>query len=516
MRDLLALLAGALLGSGIGLFAGRPLLGSLLQPLIISVLSVGSALLKPRSKYWASALALSTVSAVTAASLRSAVTALYLLATGDPAASLLHMLPETLPQELSAQAPLAPLLLASLALTVGQALLMDGFARLASPLWKGLEAVRPSVAPALEVGLLDLAVGAPLGALAAFADARLGLGYSLFAALLTAHSALATASTIIAHLPLLLLARSLGEVVVSLEVGVQIGVLTATAVAAFLLHAAGGAEAYRGVFVSLAAVMSGVLLLLMSFAALAGPQWAVYVTWVAVVTSFLSLLAVVRSEGGLLTPLLSPNPLVPSAVWLAWFYTVEWFGLNPRLAAIIVNPVLSSILALMAVWGSSLSDDGRAMVVSVVALVLPAALTLARNSARPEAAALPDYYAWRLPWGVRPNVDAAFVASTAAVVALLCVLVYYVLPPSSPASYARFLVDPSGLFFVYSFGRSLWGTAGEGYGAGGLALAAAAGVAVAARVVFIRKPDQGERLKAVARGALGAYWPIRALLALQW
>jgi hypothetical protein len=156
------------------------------------------------------------------------------------------------------------------------------------------------------------------------------------------------------------------------------------------------------------------------------------------------------------------------------------------------------------------------MVVSVVALVLPAVLTLARNSARPEAAALPDYYAWRLPWGVRPNVDAVFVASTAAVVALLCVLVYYVLPPSSPASYARFLVDPSGLFFVYSFGRSLWGTAGEGYGAGGLALAAAAGVAVAARVVFIRKPDQGERLKAVARGALGAYWPIRALLALQW
>jgi len=514
MRDLLAMLAGVLLGSGIGLIAGRWLLGSLLQPLVISVLSIGSALIKTSSKHWASALALSTVSAVTAAGLRSAITALYLLATGDPAARAVQMLPETLPQTLSVEVPLASLLVSTLALIVGQVLLIDGFARLTSPLWKGLEALRPSIALAREVKPLDLAVGAPLGALAALADARLGSGYALFMALVAARSPLSTVFTILVHgLLTLPLSRVLdGVTVASLEVGVQVGVLAATAVAALLLHATGGAEAYRGIVVSLAAVMSGLLLLLLSFAALVGPQWAVYVVLAATVTSFLSLLAAVRAEGALLAPIFSPNPLVPSAIWLTWSYIVEWVGLNPRLVASVVNPALSTLLALMAVWGLSLSDDGYAAVNAVAAVTFSTALILFRNYVKPEMALLPDYYAWRLPWGLRSSVDMVVVAATSVAVALLCVIIYYALSPSSRASYTRFFLDPSGLFFVYSFGSSLWRLAEGGYGAGGLAFLAAAGIVAAAKALFLHRPDYGEKLRAAARGALSAYWPVYALL----
>jgi len=518
VKDSLALLAGVLLGSGIGLIAGRWLLGLPLQPLVISVLGIGGALLRPRNGRWMSALAMSIVSAATAVGLRSAITALYLLAVGDPAARAIQMIPETLPQTLSAEARLAPLLILSLALAVSQALLMDGLARLASPLWIGLEALRPSITFVREMKVLDLAVGAPLGALAALADARLGLGCALFMALVAARIPLSTASTMFIHgLLALHLSYVLDKVAMSsIEVGVQAGVIAATLAAALLLHASGGAEAYRGIVVSLAAVAGGLLLLLLSSAALIGPQWAVYVALIAVVASLLTLFAVVRVEGALLLPLFSPDPLVPSVAWLAWFRIAEWVGLDTRLVAVVANPVLLTLLALVTVWNLGSSDGRYTVFTAVTAVVFSAALILFRNLAKPEMAPLPDYYAWRLPWGSQPSVNVAIVVSASAVTVLLCMVVHYALPPFSRASYARSLLDPGGLLFVYGFSGSLWRLAKGGYRAGGLAFLVAAGVVATAKA-FLGKWKYEERLKAAARGALSAYWPVYAvLLGLFW
>lgn len=513
-EEALAVLAGALLGSGIGLIASSWFLGTLLQPLITAVLGLCTALLKPGSRYWASALALSIASALTAAGLRVAITALYLLATGNEAARVLLILPETLPQTLNVERGLAVLLGLSLALTIGQALMVDGLSRALSPLWSGMEALSTSLTPALEVSLRDLAVGAPLGFLSAFADLQLDFKYAGFAALVAVCSPVSTVSTIAAHGFLAaLLPRLLEETVrSSIEVGVQVGVLAATAVAALSLYIAGGAVAYSKAVVSALGVMGGFLILVLSFAALVGLQWAVYTALAALTVSLISVLVAIRAEGGFLLPFLLPNPLAPSFVWLAWSYIVGWLNLNPDVAMLAVNPALSTLLAVLSIWGFRLSGNGYTTIVLLLAVAVPAVLLLLRNSVKPELAFISDYYAWRLPGGGKlPNVDVAVVAATAVAVATLCFLVYYVSSPSSGARYARFLLDPNGLFFVYGFRSGFWGQQRGSYGVEGFLFPAVAG-AVAIAGWLAQGFRTSRKLRMAARGALSTYWLAYALL----
>jgi len=520
MKEALAVLAGILLGSGIGLVASSWLLGTLLQPLIITTLGFCTAMLKPRSKYWASALALSIASALTAAGLRVAITALYLLATGNESARTLLILPETPPQTLTERG-LAPLLGLSFALTIGQALLIDGISRLLSPLWNGVEALGTTLAPALEVGLKDLAIGAPLGAVSALVDVQLDLKYVGFTALLAALSPIASISSLAVHAFLTItLSRFLEETAMnSIGIGVQVGVLAATSIAALLLYAAGGAPLYSKAAVSIAAVMSGFLILILSFAALVGPQWAVYLAFVALVFSFISILVVVRSEGGFLLPILLPNPLTPSFFWLAWSHVISWLNLNPDIAAIAVNPTLLSLLAAMAIWGFKLSGNGYTTAVFLLSLAAPIALLLVRNSVKPELAFISDYYAWKLLGrGKLPSVDFAVFAFTAVIVAALTISVYYVSSPSSSVRYARFLFDPNGLFFAYGFTSNLWGQLSGGYGVEKVLFFTIIGAVTIAKLI-VQNFRMLERLKLrdITRGALSVYWLAYALsLALRY
>jgi len=520
MKEALAVLAGTLLGSGIGLIASSWFLGTLLQPLIITTLGFCTAMLKPRSKYWASALALSIASALTAAGLRVAITALYLLATGNESARTLLILPETLPQTLTGGG-LAPLLGLSLALTIGQALLMDGISRVLSPLWNGVEAQSTTLAPALEVGLKDLAIGAPLGVVSALVDVQLDLKYIGFTALVAALSPISSASTLAVHGFLtIIFSRFLKETTMnSIEIGVQVGVLAATSVAALLLYAAGGATVYSKAAVSIAVVMSGFLILVLSFAALVGPQWAVYLALVALVFSFISILIIIRSEGSFLLPLLLPNPLTPSFFWLAWSHVVSWLNLNPDVAAIAVNPTLLMLLAAMAVWGFRLSGNGYTTAVFLLGLAAPIALLLMRNSVKPELAFISDYYAWKLPVGGKlPSINFAITALTAVIVSALTFFVYYISSPSSSIRYTRFLFDPNGLFFAYGFASNFWGQVSRGYEIEKVLFFTIV-EAVAIAKLIVQNYRMMDRLKVggVTKGALSIYWLVHALsLALRY
>jgi hypothetical protein len=518
MKEALAVLAGILLGSGIGLVVSGWLLGTLLQPLIITTLGFCTVLLKPRSKYWASALALSIASALTAAGLRVAITALYLLATGNESARALLILPEIPPQTLTG-GELAPLLGLSLALTIGQALLMDGISRVLSPLWSGVEALSTTLAPALEVRPKDLALGAPLGVVSALVDVQLDLKCVGFIALVAVLTPISSASTLAFHGFLtIIFSRLLEEITMnSIGIGIQVGVLTATSVAALLLYLAGGATVYSKAAVSIAAVVSGFLILVLSFAALVGPQWAVYLALVALVFSFISILIAIRSEGGFLLPLFLPNSLAPSSFWLVWSHVVSQLNLNPDVVAIAVNPTLLMLLAAMTIWGFRLSGDSYTSMVLMLSLAAPIALLLLRNSVKPELAFISDYYAWKLPGGGKlPSVDFAVTALTAAIVAVLTIFVYYMSSPSSRVRYTHFLFDPNGLFFAYGFASNIWGQLNGGYERV-LFFTIVGAVAIAKLIVQNFRVLERLKLRDVTRGALSIYWLAYALsLALRY
>lgn len=506
MREALVVLACTLIGSGIGLAAATWLLEAPLQPLLAALLGLCAALLKPPGRYWASALALSAASALSFAGLRVAVTALYLQATGAEAAKALLLLPGRFPQTLSPSADLAPLLAFSLMLTLGQFLLSDGFVRLLSPLWKGVEALRTSLAPALEVRPRDLILGVPFGLLLALLDAQWGLRFIGLVLLAAAQSPLATSTTILVHsLLVMLIAPSVGETLLgSVEVGVQLGVVVATAIAALLMHATGGVSVYRGAAVSAASVLGGLLLQLLAFTALVGPQWAVYVAAVSAAVSASAVFLVLRAEGGFVAPFILPDPLLPSLSALVWFHAAKLLNMDPVLLAVVVNPVLATYAALAAVWGFKLSDGGgHAPIVLLLAASAPVALLLLRGNVKPDTAFTSSYYPWRLPSVLAiPRVEAVVAIAAAAAAVLLGLAVYYLAPPSSWIGYARVVLDLNGLVFAYSFGRSIWSMGGSSLLK--LLVPLALGVAALAKALAMKLRLQAQ-LQGVSRGAFTIY-----------
>ncbi|MCS7105207.1 MAG: hypothetical protein NZ954_06560 [Thermofilaceae archaeon] len=521
MKEALAIIAGVLLGSGLGLLLSEQLSGILLQPFISSFLAVSILVIKVPKRYWTSALALSLASAITGVSLRIAVSTLLLYSTNNEAALLIQNLIGSFPMNVFDRGFLI-LVGLSITVTFGQLLLLDGLNRFFSPLWRGMEALPTSFHYSLEVKPRDTLLGAPVGLAAAVLDTiALEMKFSSFpfwcyvALLSITTSSLSTVFTAVFNTMILLVVKGLfPEFFITVQIGVQLGIAVTTAVAAILLHSKRGASRYHISVVSIGALAGGLLILILSYSALAGPQWSAYLAFLTIVMSFFALIIAFRSEGGFLLPITSfttqekvPSPVTPVFLWLLWSWLSGFFDVKIKpLGGVLLNPSLLLLLAVQVLWGYRLSGNGFSTFILLLAIGAPAVLFILRGI-KPEFAHLSRYYALRLGLEhFESNVDVAGVLAVAAVTAVVCFGIYYILPATSRLRYFKMFTDPTGLMvafglysrvltaFIWSFDH--------------VALVAIASIGVVRLLLLTRRI--GTKIRRFAIGSLNAYGIFRA------
>lgn len=522
MKEALIFIAGVLLGSGLGLLLSEHLSGILLQPFISSFLAVSILVTKVSNRYWASALALSLASAITGVSLRIAVSTLLLSNTNSEAALLIKNLIGSSPENVFDRGFLI-LVGLSITVTFGQLLLLDSLNRFFSPLWRGMEALPTSLRYPLEVKPRDMLLGAPVGLAAAVLDTvALKMGFSSFPfwcyiALLSFTSSLSTVFTAVFNTMILLIVKGLyQEFLTTLQIGVQLGIVVTTAVAAFLLHGKRGASKYHISVVSIGALAGGLLILVLSYSALAGPQWSAYLTFLTIVMSFSVLIIAFRSEGGFLLPITpftargkAPSPITPVFLWLLWSWLSGFFDVKIRqLGDVLLNPSLLLLLAVQVLWSYRLSGNGYGALTLLLATGTPAVLLILRGI-KPEFAQLTRYSALSLELEhFESNVNATGVLVVAAVTAAICFGIYYILPATSRLRYAKMFFDPTGLMIasgVYSKVLTAFTWSFDH-----VALGAVACIGVSRLLLLTR--GIGTKIRQFATGSLDTYGIFRASL----
>ncbi|MEM4745136.1 MAG: hypothetical protein QXX25_02105 [Thermofilaceae archaeon] len=480
MRGAFVVAAALTLGSGIGLILGdfvspaNPDVGNLpviVQPVVFSILIVFAHAVKPRSEYWASALALSVASAMTAAALRIAATALRMM--GTPSASLPQLLTSlSYPQSVFDQSMIV-LLGLSLVLSLGQMLLTEGFVRLFSPLWLGVEALPTSISLPSRVNLKEYAIGAPLGALLAWAD--LGNGpfsprvvpwaFTLLQALILPASTSITLST---HLLLQHVLAGFSEPTIemlfSIRTGVQLGLVASTAAAVILLYVVRGATLYPKKMASLAVSMLGILLLLLGYIVV-GTVYAVYLLLNTVVMLLLTIFVVIRLEGGTFVVLHPAHPLMPELLQLAWIsltiFSEKVLSLQnvEPLMNLVLHPSLILTLVVLTLWDCKLVGSVSSATLLPLSLGMPLLLLLARAATlQGDYASLSRFTDWSLRLqkvSTLPPVNAILMVIVAIIVAVITFLTYYTPLTSSWLRYFKLTLDPNGLMFAYSIGQVL-------------------------------------------------------------
>lgn len=443
-----------LLGGGLGLVLGGYLPGVPLQAPVISTLAITAMLLRAPRATWAAPLALSLLLSLSMLNVRTASALLYLLVTApDAAPPLLAAL--RVPESFYANSMLI-LLGAVYILLVGAALVQDGLTSMLSPLWEGFEALPTPSKAALRLRRRGLVTGLPIGVAAAILD-RVENSYTAFALLVAGSSSTATLATLAVNLPLAQLLRlTLGARALSVALGVQAGVLVSTMLMATLLYVKHGARSYSCAGPNAAAVLVGLLMLLLSFTALLGPASAASAVALTAATAIVANLIAVRLEGELYVLTLTPSAYPPQLLWAAWWGIVGLIGLDARLAATTVNPSSMALLALATVWGYKLSACGtRPTPLLAPALAMPALLTLARGVAAPERWRPSSYmYLDSVRALVSPSqlpvIDIPLVIAATSMTAVVCTLTYYLAPPDSGLRLVGIVATPGGLLAAYS------------------------------------------------------------------
>jgi len=480
MRGAFVVAAALVLGSGVGLILGdfvspvNPDVGSLpviVQPVVFSILVVFAHAVKPRSEYWASALAISVASAMTAATLRVAATALRMM--GTPSAAVPQLLVSlSYPQRVIDQSMIV-LLCLSIALSLGQMLLAEGFVRLFSPLWLGVEALPTSVSPPSRVDLRGYAIGAPLGALLAWAD--LGISpfsprvvpwaFTFLQALILPAS---TAITLSAHLLLQHILAGFGapivEILFSVRTGVQLGLVASTAAAVILLYVVRGATLYPKKMASLAVSMLGILLLLLGYIVV-GTVYAIYLLLNTLVMLLLTIFVVIRLEGGTFVILHPAYPVVPELLQLAWVLLTTFSekvflqGKAELLMNLILHPSLILTLVVLTLWDCKLVGSVSSATFLPLSLGIPLLLLFTRAvTLQGDYASLSRFTDWSLRLqrvGTIPPGNTILILVVAVIVAVTTFLTYYAPLTSSRLRYVKLALDPNGLMFAYSVGQVL-------------------------------------------------------------
>lgn len=472
--------AALLIGSGVGVILGdlvspiNPIISSLpaiAQPIVFSLLVVFAHAISPRGEHWASALALSTASAVTAVTLRIAATALGIMrAPGTAAPQLLTSL--SYPQKVSDQSMLV-LLSLSFALTLGQMLLAEGFMRQFSPLWIGVETLPTPVTPPSRIELKELVLGGPIGALLAWLDLGvtspfLGVVPWAFTLLYVLILPVATALTLSMHLLLQLVLADFGVldagVLYSVRAGVQLGLVASTATAAVLLHAKGSAALYPKRLASLAVSMLGLLLLLLGYTVIEA-AYAVYLLLNTLLLLLLTIFVVIRLEGGALAILQPAYPIVPELLQLAWLYLsftsekILEMRNAEQLMGLVLHPSFVLTVVVLTLWDCKLVTNINSAALLPLALGAPIVLLLTRVVLTQMDYTFPSRIAG---WDLRvqrfdavPSGNGILVFVVAVLVAASTFMVYYASSTASRLRYARLILDPSGLMFAYSVGQAL-------------------------------------------------------------
>jgi len=454
MRRAALLISCMLLGGGLGLALGEWLSGIPLQAVLVSTLAFGTLLLRVPRAMWATPLTLSLIFSLSLLSVRTASTLLYLLVTDQRAAPpLLTML--GVPESFYADSMLI-LLGTVYILLLGAALLEEGLITVLSPLWEGLEALPTPSRAAFRLRARGLVAGLPLGAIAALLDSIYN-GYAAFTLLIAGSSSIAALTTLAVNLPLVYaLETAFGASARSIALGVQAGALISTALMAALLYAKHVARGYPHAKPNTTAVLVGLLALLLGFTALLGPASAASAAVVAVVTIIVTSLAVVRLEGELYILALIPSARPPGLLWAAWWGAAILTGLDARLIAALTNPSCIMLLALAALWSYKLSGIGaRPTPLLTLALALPILLTLARGATDPERWRPSNYMYLDSVKELAsppqlPAIDPFLMTLTACIVAVICLLTYYLAPPDSGLRLAAIVASPGGLLMAYS------------------------------------------------------------------
>ena len=349
---------------------------------------------------------------------------------------------------------------------MGQLLLASSFSRLLSPLWLGIESLpTPFEAPA-EVDLRSLLFVAPVGILLALFDAESGklmgkavfpypLGFALL--YLTALPA-ATALTFALHMLLLAFSSSFigGGLTLSLGLGVQLGIVTSTVVAAFLAYAWGGAAMYLKRAASIMAGMLGVLLLLLSYVIVAQAYAAYLLAGSALLLLIVTLIAA-RLEGGTFSIFYPTTPVIPSLFQYSWISTVRLLAslIGDDLkyfSMYLANPYLMFMVATMSVWECKFSENISSVAVLPLAVGIPLLLVLLRAfTAAEDYSLIARSPVLRLP-EVNPldRLDPLTIFLSATLTAVAVIAVYYGLPVESNWRRVQLFLDPNGLFFTYS------------------------------------------------------------------
>lgn len=448
MRRWLTVAGGLLLGSGLGVAVGDRAIGTPLQALLLSLLAVGTALLGAGK--WAPALALSAAAASTMVGLRLAITLLQ-----DP--RLYSVLPLPLQEAAQTGVLTGTLLAISLSLTLGQLLMTEGFARLLSPLWYGLENLTTTLPPAMEARKRATALGAPLGVLAAAVDWHLRGSYWAFIVIASSLAPTSASLTFAAHSLLFpYAAKALGSAE-DVALGVQTGTLLATLLAVALLYGRGGARLYRKVAVSAGTALSGLLLTILSYVVIGIPELAVYLAFTSSLLSLLSLLVAARTEGGLILPIYTPNPILPSILLLLWRLLPGQLSLPTNFLALLVSPHLHLLLAVMVLWSYRVNAESVGALVLVLSLLASTLLVVVEGLVKPGQVTARELSPWALPaLGAVQLPNPSVLLAVAAATAVAVFFAYYVADPRGRvATIPRFLLDPTGLMLAYGVSASL-------------------------------------------------------------
>jgi len=468
VREAVAITASLMLGAGLGLLLGDYALsmGSgvpvVVQPLAIALawplaLTGGS-----HRRHWGVALAVALASSMTALGIRVAATALELARASSGA----ELLPFPYPRSMTDRSALL-LVGLSLAVTSGYALLLDSLTRFLSPLWVGLESLRPSVEAPQSAKIRTLLIGAPLGVTSAWIEVGVGaLGHFPYAFTLLYMCTLPVATSLTASLHLLLhralssLASS--DFLLSVRVGVQAGLVVSTLASALLLYVRGGASLYPGMVPALLVGMAGLLSAVTGYIVLR-PQYAVYLLALTTANLVLAMLVAIRLEGGALLPLYPTQPPVPELLQLAWILTTSfgrgWIGVEgaEQLLRLLASPYLLLPLAAVSLWECRAVPEARGSAILLVTLSAPPLLIVARAAVMEGYAAPSRLVQWSLP-----EVDAnlaridPWVASIAAILSFATTFIYYAPPPR--LGFIRLLLDLNGLMFAYGLGGVILGS----------------------------------------------------------
>lgn len=519
MREVLVLVASIMLGAGLGLLLSDYTLQSsadvqaavIIQPVVASILGIFALLAKPRSRYWMPALAVTFASAWTAAGVRVAATALDFARESTWMRMQLPFTSE-FPRSTLDQSMLA-LLAVSLAILLGQMLLMDGFARQLSPLWVGVESLSTTVEPPARIMHGSSILGAPIGVTLAWFEVRSPIlgGFpwiftSMYALLLPA----SVAFTSSVHLLLQYSASSfvsegLESSLLSVRVGVQAGLLASLIVAAVLLHGRGGAALYPTRVANIVVSATGLLLILLSYVVV-GLLYATYLLVSTVAMLIVTLLVAIRLEGGAFALLYPVNPWVPELLQLTWASLTALCGELFRvqdaesLMRLLANPYSLLLLAAMTLWEVRLLDDVRGAALVPAAITAPLLLLLARAALFEEYAQPPRLTSWALPTvgGLSAAVQYNIVVIVAGLTAVASLIVHYGVSPTSRWRYAKLLLDPNGLMFAYSVSPVL------ARGSMTVLLLLVFVVVSAFRVLLAARPSW-QKVKGLAQSALLAY-----------